>query len=329
MADNFEAVVIGAGPAGEVCAGELADGGLRTAIVERELVAGECSYWACMPSKVLLRAGEALVAAQRAPGAREAVSGEFDTTAALNWRDFVVDDWDDTAQTGWLEDKGIELIRGSARIQGPGKLIVGEREIGAEKIALATGSDPFIPPIEGLDTVKYWTNREATGVKELPARLVVLGGGPVGVELAQAFARLRVSVTLVEGEDRVLAREGEAASKAIDEALRAEGIELLLGGEVERVAPHGEGIAVHFGGRQGAPHRPVARRHRAPPRVGGIGLETLGIEPSPGRGRGRRAAASGRERLGDRRRQRGQHVHPRRQVPGADRRRRHARPGPG
>jgi len=192
MATSHDAVVVGAGPAGEVCAGALADGGLNVAICERELVAGECSYWACIPSKTLLRPGDALAGARGAPGAREAATGELDAGEAFAWRDYIVNDYDDSSQKGWLDDKGIELVRGQASLDGPGRVRAGDEVLEAESIVLATGSQPVIPPIEGLgDLDGVWTNREATGAKEVPERLVILGGGPVGVEMAQAFARGR------------------------------------------------------------------------------------------------------------------------------------------
>jgi pyruvate/2-oxoglutarate dehydrogenase complex dihydrolipoamide dehydrogenase (E3) component len=166
--------------------GELADGGMSVAIVERELGAGECSYWACIRSKTLLRPGEAVEAARRAPGAREAVNDRVDPSQALAWRDFMVSDWDDAGGVGWLDSKGIELVRGSGRLDGPGRVSVDGRLPETERVVLATGSDPAIPPIPGIEHVDVWTNREATGAGRPPGTLLVPGGGPVGLEIAQA-----------------------------------------------------------------------------------------------------------------------------------------------
>jgi len=282
MADRYDAVVIGAGPAGEVCAGELADGGMRVAIVERQLVAGECSYWACIPSKTLLRPGEAVEQAQEAPGAAEAVSGEIAVQSALEWRDFMVSDYDDSGQVKWLDDMGIDLFRGRGRIAGPGRVAVDDEEIETERIVLATGSDPIFPPIEGLEQLDgVWTNREATGVKEIPKRLLVLGGGPVGVEMAQVLRRFGAEVALVEGSDHLLSREAPSAGRALAEALEAEGIELRLGEHATRAAANGNGgYALHFDAGDALEGDKLLVATGRRPRVDGIGLEEAGLEKS-------------------------------------------------
>ncbi len=278
---RFDAVVIGAGSAGETCATELATGGLNVAIVERELVAGECKYWACMPSKTLLRPGEALAAALDTPGVEPAVGGELDVERILAWRDYMVSDFDDAAKAQALAVDGVTLIRGSARIAGAGSIEIDGAAYEADRIVIATGSEPMVPPIDGLDRLEgVWTNREATAARRLPRRLLVLGGGPVGVELGQAFARMGVSVAIIEHAEHLLPNEHEAAGKALAKALGDEGIELHLGNAAEAVAKHGDGFAVTLGGGEQLIGEKLLVATGRKPRLEGLGLEAVGISPS-------------------------------------------------
>jgi pyruvate/2-oxoglutarate dehydrogenase complex dihydrolipoamide dehydrogenase (E3) component len=277
MADRFDVAILGAGPAGEHAAYALSEG--RTILlIERELIGGECSNWACIPTKTLLRPSEVRGESERAAGVQ---------AAALAWpdldryRDFMTSAGDDSARVANYDKMGVTVIKGDGRLAGQGRVTVEGRDFEADSILICTGSDPVIPPLDGLDEAGYWTNREATALHEIPASTIVLGGGPVGIELAQFLHRFGSEVSLVQGSPRLAEREDERVSELLCDALRADGIEVRTGIHGQKVrAEEGRRVLTLEDGSEVCGERLLVAVGRRP-RSQGIGLETIGVEADP------------------------------------------------
>ena len=281
---TYDVVVLGGGSTGENVADIVVRGGLTAVLVENELVGGECSYWACMPSKALLRGTEVLAEARAVDGARQAVTGEQDVAATLARRDSFTSNWDDSGQVEWVHGAGIDLIRGTGRLTGERTVVV-TGEDGEEiyltarhAVAVCTGSKAAVPPVDGLAEVQPWSPREATSAKEAPARLLVLGGGYVGCEMATAWQALGSQVTLLQHGDRLLENAEPAASEAVARGLRAAGVEIRLGSKVEKARREGGEVVLGCTDGEARGDEVLVAVGRAA-RTGDIGLDSVGLQP--------------------------------------------------
>lgn len=281
---EYDLIVLGAGAVGENVADRAVQGGLSVVIVENELVGGECSYWACMPSKALLRSGQALRAAQRVPGAAEAVTGDLNVDAVLARRDSFTSNWSDDSQVKWLDSAGIDLVRGYGRITAPKQVTVtgadGSTTVltARHAVSVATGSRALIPDIDGLRAANPWTSREATSAKKAPASLVILGGGVVGAEMATAFADFGTTVTIV-ARSGLLSGMEPFAGELVTEALRERGVTVLLGTEARRVTRSDAGVTVETSDGESISAEEILVATGRSPRTDDIGLDAVGLRP--------------------------------------------------
>jgi pyruvate/2-oxoglutarate dehydrogenase complex dihydrolipoamide dehydrogenase (E3) component len=282
MSDHhYDAIILGAGPAGEVCAGRLADAGWKVAIVERDLIGGECSYYACMPSKALLRPADVLGEARRVAGVPVDADSKLDPAAILARRDEVIHGKDDSAQLPWLEERDIALFRGEGRFEGEREIRVGDDLLRAGRaVVVATGSGAAMPPIDGLDTVRAWNNRDATTAERVPASMIVLGGGPVGSELSQAWASLGTKVTLVEGGPHLLGRDEPFAGEEVAASLGDNfGVDVRVGTKLEKVAAAGPGVVATLAGGETIEAAEILVAVGRKPHTDQIALDRAGVEP--------------------------------------------------
>ena len=275
MNGEFDAVVLGGGPAGEAATGILADAGLRVALVERELVGGECAYWACIPSKTLLRPPEVRSESERVAGVSRP---ELDWSAVAAYRDWMIRNLDDSGEIAAYEQRGVTVFKSAGKLAGANRIEVEATTLEAEHVIIATGSEPQIPPVEGLADAGFWTSREATTLKEIPRSAVCIGGGPVGVELGQMLARFGSQVTIVQGAQRLLDREDQEVGRLLAEQLQAEGIRLALGRTARSVRlEHGVRVIELDDGSEVRGEEIVVAAGRRP-RVADLGLESVGVE---------------------------------------------------